>query len=184
MKTTKFFILVALITGLFVSSCSKESVGVPVPIPDFTIKFSSTLGELETSALRSDNDFKPFFGTGTITIDDKDFKNLKSNLDNIILSSLKIGSVSVKVTGLVGVSVKGVVFSSPGVSDFEAGDYTVGGDYQTNPALVSYATTLFLKFINDGQLTISVKGYTDAEVDEDFTTNLSFEDVEIKAKVL
>jgi len=183
MKTTKFFILVALVTGLFVSSCSKEIVSVPVPIPDFKVNFSVNVEDPQASGLRSDNEFKRFSGTGTININDEEFNNLRYNLDNIITSSLSIGTVEVRVTSSSGTLAKDIVLSSP-IGNFEVGQYTFGDVYYSDPALIGYAKDLFLRFIIDGQITVSVAGSTDADADGDFRVSLFFGDVEIRAKVV
>ena len=183
MKTTRFFILVALVTSLFVSSCSKDVVSLPVPIPDFAINFSVNVEEPQASVLRSDNVFKTFSGSGTINMNDDGFKTLKYNLDNIIISSLSIGTVEIRASSSSGTLAKDIVLSSP-VGEFKVAQYAFGSTYYSDPTLISYAKKLFEKFIKDKEITVNVSGLTDADAGGDFTISLFFGGVEIKAKVL
>ena len=182
MKTTKFFTFVALITSLFLSSCSKdkieETIAVPVDVPNFTVNIPTTV-----ESLKSTEGLNYFSGSGTISIDEQTFRNIKNNQSNIMSETLKIGAVKISVSGLTG-RIEEVTFSSPGIKNFVIEEYIFGGDAYSNPGLTEFAKSLFLKFLIANQVTINVEGYTDVEDEGDLEISLRFEDIELKAKVI
>jgi len=185
MKAIKSLFFLTVATSLLIcSSCDKieEATTIKVPVPDFTIDIPAivTPTNLQASGLRSTLELNHFSGTATLDMTDSNFADLKKNLD--FLTSISIGIVNVQVSSSTGTVVENLTLSSE-VGSFTIAKYTFGGDYYSSAELAAYATDLFNKFIEKGQVTVSVSGDTDVEGGE-LTVGLFFGNIEIKAKVL
>ena len=185
MRAIKFLFFLAATTSLFVcSSCSKleEATTIKVPVPDFSFEIPAivTSNPLDP-ALRSALDLNHFSGSATLSINDDMFKDLKKNQS--FITSIVIGVVNISVSSSSGGGVaENLMLSSPEVGNFTIAQYTFG-DVYSSTELAAYATNLFTKFIEKGQITVSVSGDTDVE-DGELIVGLYFGSIEIKAKVL
>ena len=194
MKTTNFFVILALIASSFVyTSCDTKKVveddtAVNVPVPDFSVNIQTTVEVTtpepeEVEELRSENLLNYFEGEATLDINEKDFKNLKNNKELILWHTLKIGAVNVLVDCSTGDYAENVSFSVAGVGSLNIQKCVFGVTY-TSTELSTFAAKIFVEFVKRGLITVHAEGYTDAEAGGDITISLSFKGVEVKAKIV
>ncbi|MDR1699119.1 MAG: hypothetical protein LBR75_04785 [Prevotellaceae bacterium] len=184
----KFFVFLALSAGLLLAaSCEKieEVATVPVSVPDFTIQVPVSVEETEQGNETGETSLNHFSGQQIFDMNDPeiDFEELKPYRGMLnLITSLKIGSATVKITSETGTFVENTVISAEGVGEYRLENYTFGDTY-SDAALTAFATDLFKKFIASGQVSLGIDGYTDAQSGNDLTVEWSFTNVTVKAKI-
>jgi len=181
MKATKFLFLLSCVVSLFVyTSCDKieEAATIKVPVSDFSLDIPAMV---QSSGLKSTAAPNHFSGSGSLDINDENFSNLKKNQS--FITSIVIGTVSIKVTSSSGTFAENITLSSPGIGNCVVKKFDFNKNFNS-PELAAFATKVFQKLKDAGAVTVSIVGDTDAQAGENLKISLFFGNIEIKAKVV
>jgi len=187
MKAIKFLFILA--AGLFIfNSCSKaieEATSINVPVPDFNVEIPVNVTAPSNAPafdLRSSTAPNHFKGSATLNIDRDDFKDLKKYLKNI--TGFKLGTAEVKVNISTGDHAENVVLSSADVTGtVTIQNISFTGTFYSSPELTAYATKLFQKFIDKGEISVSIEGDTNY-AGGTLIILVHFGDLKVTAKIL